>query len=98
MTRWKSAWASTANRAASATKIKSADEITQILFSAVPEDLPFQSGDRVALMVNGLGGTPPAELYVMYNKAPRAGRRNRLTVARNYVGEYCTASRWPAPR
>ncbi|QZH73938.1 MAG: dihydroxyacetone kinase subunit DhaK [Erythrobacter sp.] len=73
------------------TKIKSADEITQILFDAVADDLPFASGDRVALMVNGLGGTPPAELYVLYNKAAQLCEARGLTVARNYVGEYCTA-------
>jgi phosphoenolpyruvate---glycerone phosphotransferase subunit DhaK len=73
------------------TKIKSADEITQILYDAVQSDLPFSSGDRVALMVNGLGGTPPAELYVIYNKAAQLAAATGLTIARNYVGEYCTA-------
>lgn len=73
------------------TKQKSADEITRILFDAVQSDLPFSSGDRVAMMVNGLGGTPPAELYVVYNKAHALAEETGLTVARNYVGEYCTA-------
>jgi dihydroxyacetone kinase-like protein len=72
-------------------KMKSADEITQILYDAVQSDLPFSSGDRVALMVNGLGGTPPAELYVIYNKAAQLAAATGLTIARNYVGEYCTA-------
>ena len=54
-------------------------------------DLPFSSGDRVALMINGLGGTPPAELYVVYNKAAQLAAATGLTIARNYVGEYCTA-------
>ncbi len=73
------------------TKIKSADEITEILFTAVADDLPYNSGDRVALMINGLGGTPPAELYVLYNKAAQLCADRGLTIARNYVGEYCTA-------
>ena len=73
------------------TKIRSADEITALLFAAVADDLPFNSGDRVALMVNGLGGTPPAELYVLYNKAAQLCADRGLTIARNYVGEYCTA-------
>ena len=73
------------------TKIKPADEIAKMLFDAVADDLPFNSGDRVALMVNGLGGTPPAELYVLYNKAAALCAERGLTVARNYVGEYCTA-------
>ena len=72
-------------------KITSADEITKTLFDAVADDLPFNDGDRVALMVNGLGGTPPAELYVLYNKAAQLCEERGLTVARNYVGEYCTS-------
>jgi phosphoenolpyruvate---glycerone phosphotransferase subunit DhaK len=72
-------------------KIRPADSITQTLFDAVADDLPFTSGDRVALMVNGLGGTPPAELYVLYNKAAALCAERGLTIARNYVGEYCTA-------
>ncbi|WP_120077682.1 dihydroxyacetone kinase subunit DhaK [Aurantiacibacter odishensis] len=72
-------------------KITSADEITETLYEAVQTDLPFESGDRVALMINGLGGTPPAELYVIYNKAAQLAAETGLTVARNYVGEYCTS-------
>ena len=72
-------------------KITSADEITKTLFDAVQSDLPFENGDRVALMVNGLGGTPPAELYVLYAKAHALATEKGLTVARNYVGEYCTS-------
>ncbi|MFB0613832.1 dihydroxyacetone kinase subunit DhaK [Aurantiacibacter poecillastricola] len=72
-------------------KITSADEITKTLFDAVADDLPFENGDRVALMVNGLGGTPPAELYVLYNKAAQLCEERGLTVVRNYVGEYCTS-------
>ncbi|RIV90345.1 dihydroxyacetone kinase subunit DhaK [Aurantiacibacter xanthus] len=72
-------------------KIQPADAIAKILFDAVADDLPFNSGDRVALMINGLGGTPPAELYVLYNKAAQLCADRGLTIARNYVGEYCTA-------
>jgi len=72
-------------------KIRPADSITETLFQAVVEDIPFVSGDRVALMVNGLGGTPPAELYVLYAKAAQLAEAHGLTIVRNYVGEYCTA-------
>jgi dihydroxyacetone kinase-like protein len=72
-------------------KITSADEITKTLFDAVQTDLPFGDGDRVALMINGLGGTPPAELYVLYAKAHELAEGKGMTVARNYVGEYCTS-------
>lgn len=72
-------------------KIRPADSITQTLFDAVQSDLPYNSGDRVALMINGLGGTPPAELYVVYAKAAALAADAGLVIARNYVGEYCTA-------
>jgi len=72
-------------------KIKPADAIVDELFDAVSGDLPFASGDRVALMINGLGGTPPAELYVLYNHAAKKCGDAGLTIVRNYVGEYCTS-------
>ena len=50
-------------------------------------------------MVNGLGGTPISELYVLYAGAHERAEQAGFKVVRNYVGEYCTsASRWPAPR
>ncbi|NKX52649.1 dihydroxyacetone kinase subunit DhaK, partial [Arthrobacter deserti] len=48
-------------------------------------------GDRVALMVNGLGGTPISELYVLYGRAHEQLAARGITVGRSYVGEYCTS-------
>ncbi|GAA0272465.1 dihydroxyacetone kinase subunit DhaK [Alteraurantiacibacter aestuarii] len=73
------------------TKITNADAITETLFDAVAVDLPFASGDRIALMINGLGGTTPAELYLLYGKAHSLAEGKGMTVAKNYVGEYCTS-------
>ena len=39
------------------------------MLEAVSSDLPYESGDEVALMVNGLGGTPISELYIVYGRA-----------------------------
>lgn len=72
-------------------KIKAADAITDEMFEAVSSDLPFKSGDRVALMINGLGGTPISELYVLYREAAKRCADAGLTIVRNYVGEYCTS-------
>ncbi len=72
-------------------KIKPADAITEELFEAVAKDVPFNSGDRVAIMVNGLGGTPITELYVIYAKAHELAEKAGFKVVRNYVGEYCTS-------
>jgi dihydroxyacetone kinase-like protein len=72
-------------------KIKSADKIIDEIFDAVASDLPFKKGDKVALMINGLGGTPPSELYVLYRRAAQRAKDTGLTVVRNYVGNYCTS-------
>ena len=72
-------------------KLKSADKIVDEIFDAVATDLPFKSGDRVALMINGLGGTPPSELYVLYRRAAQRAKDAGLKIVRNYVGNYCTS-------
>ncbi|MGW8369898.1 MAG: dihydroxyacetone kinase subunit DhaK, partial [Gammaproteobacteria bacterium] len=71
--------------------LKSADAIVDEMFDAVSKDLPFKSGDRVALMINGLGGTPPSELYILYRRAAQRCKQSDLTIVRNYIGEYCTS-------
>ena len=72
-------------------KIKSAQEIIDEVFTAIYEDLPFKSGDRVAVMVNGMGGTPISELYLLYGLAAKKCAEKGLTIAKNYVGNYCTS-------
>jgi dihydroxyacetone kinase-like protein len=72
-------------------KLDSADAITDQLVGSVVSDLPFTSGDRVALMVNGLGGTPISELYLVYGRAHETLADQGIEVARSYVGEYCTS-------
>ena len=54
-------------------------------------DLPYASGDEVALMINGLGGTPISELYLLYGAAHEKLAAQGITVGRSYVGEYCTS-------
>lgn len=72
-------------------KLVSAEEIVDELLGAVVSDLPFVSGDRVALMINGLGGTPISELYLLFGIAAQRLADQGITVARSYVGEYCTS-------
>ncbi|HEX6998109.1 MAG TPA: dihydroxyacetone kinase subunit DhaK [Gammaproteobacteria bacterium] len=72
-------------------KLKPADEIVDELFKAVSSDLPFKRGDRVALMINGLGGTPPSELYVLYRAAALRCKDAGFEVVRSYVNNYCTS-------
>lgn len=72
-------------------KIVPANELVDLLLEPVVADLPYTSGDRVALMVNGLGGTPISELYLVYGIAHEKLAAQGITVARSYVGEYCTS-------
>ena len=51
----------------------------------------FKKGDEVALMLNGLGGTPISELYLLYGRAHEQVEARGLKVWRSYVGEYCTS-------
>jgi dihydroxyacetone kinase-like protein len=68
-----------------------ADEITEALMGPVLDDLPFSSGDRVLAFVNGMGGTPLIELYVVYNKVAQMCSDRGLTIERNLVGSYITS-------
>jgi dihydroxyacetone kinase-like protein len=72
-------------------KLKSANEHVDELLEAVVSDLPYESGDEVAVMVNGLGGTPISELYILYGRAHEQLDQRGITVGRSYVGEYCTS-------
>jgi len=72
-------------------KMGSADEITEALLTPILDDLPFSSGDRVLAFVNGMGGTPLIELYVVYNKVARMCADRGLTIERNLVGSYITS-------
>jgi phosphoenolpyruvate---glycerone phosphotransferase subunit DhaK len=72
-------------------KLAGADEIVDDLLEAVVGDLPFESGNRVALMVNGLGGTPISELYILFRRAHQQLEERGITVGRSYVNEYCTS-------
>lgn len=72
-------------------RLAGAEAIVDELLEAVVTDLPFESGDNVALMVNGLGGTPISELYLVYGIAHSKLADRGINVARNYVGEYCTS-------
>src|SRR5512135_3014551 len=72
-------------------KLTNADAIVDELFEAVASDLPFKSGDDVALMVNGMGGTPISELYLLYGYAHEQVAKRGMKIKRNYVGEYCTS-------
>ena len=71
--------------------VENADALARNLLSAVFDDLPFRSGDRVAVLVNGLGGTPLMELYILNRSVAALCRERGLTVAKTYVGNFMTS-------
>ncbi|HXF72841.1 MAG TPA: dihydroxyacetone kinase subunit DhaK [Actinomycetota bacterium] len=72
-------------------KLAPAREIVETLATAVVEDLPFTSGDRVLAFVNGMGGTPLIELYIVYNELHRFLEARGIAIARNLIGSYITS-------
>ena len=72
-------------------KLKSADEIVELLMEPIISDIPYKSGDEVLMFVNGLGGTPLIELYIVYRKAAELAKKAGLKVTRSFVGSYITS-------
>jgi dihydroxyacetone kinase-like protein len=68
-----------------------AREIAEMLLEPILADLPFNRGDRVITFVNGLGGTPLIELYLMYNEVAKILSADGIETARSLVGPYITS-------
>jgi phosphoenolpyruvate---glycerone phosphotransferase subunit DhaK len=69
----------------------SADEIASELTRAVMQDLALKSGQEVILLVNGFGGTPMLELYLMVNATKKVLESSGIKVARYLTGSYVTS-------
>ncbi len=72
-------------------KMASADVIADEIVSAIHNDLDRPASGDVLLFVNGFGGTPTIELYLMYNAARQILEKRGLAVARSLVGSYVTS-------
>lgn len=72
------------------TNVKTAKELAEILLNKVLEDYDY-SNSEVALMVNGLGGTPLMELYILNNEVQQLLEEKNIKVYRTFVGNYMTA-------
>ena len=72
-------------------KIRSAAEIVAEMSEAILGDLEPASGSNVLAFVNGLGGTPAIELYVIYNELAKQLDERGLTASRSLVGNYITS-------
>ncbi|OMH25453.1 dihydroxyacetone kinase subunit DhaK [Tersicoccus phoenicis] len=72
-------------------KLEPADAITGHLLQPVIDDLGLSSGEQVLLFVNGMGGTPLSELYIVYRAAAALLDRTGVSIARSLVGNYTTS-------
>jgi dihydroxyacetone kinase-like protein len=71
--------------------LEPADAVTDRLLDPIVTDLELAEGDRVAVLVNGLGATPLEELYLLYRRVHhRLGERG-VDIERRYVGEFATS-------
>jgi dihydroxyacetone kinase-like protein len=68
-----------------------ADEVTEMLTSPIISDLGLKQGDRVIAMVNGMGGTPLIELYIIYNALANILDGIGVSISRQLVGNYITS-------
>jgi dihydroxyacetone kinase-like protein len=72
-------------------KLKPAAEIVAEMTEAIVSDLAPASGAKLLAFVNGLGGTPLIELYLVYNELAKQLADRGLTISRNLVGNYITS-------
>ncbi len=71
--------------------IEPADRVADALLDAILADMPLVRGDRVAVLVNGLGATPSMELYILFRHVAARLTELGITIHRSYVGEYVTS-------
>jgi phosphoenolpyruvate---glycerone phosphotransferase subunit DhaK len=72
-------------------KLAPVAQVVERLATAVVDDLPLQSGDRVLAFVNGMGGTPLIELYIVYRELHRFLDGRGIRIERNLIGDYITS-------
>jgi len=72
-------------------KLEPAGKVVDRLAGAIVEDLPYESGDRVLAFVNGMGGTPLIELYIVYRELNRFLGDRGITIERKLIGDYITS-------
>ena len=71
--------------------VKTADETVDYMLSRILADLETKAGDEVAVLINGLGGTPLEELYIMYNRVAETMKEQGITVYFSKMGELATS-------
>lgn len=71
--------------------LQTANATAKILTERLLADLPFASSDETAVLINGLGATPPEELYILWGRAHDLLVEAGIKIHRCYIGEYATS-------
>ena len=72
-------------------KIGPASELVHVAADAILTDYPFNKGDHALVFVNGMGGTPLIELYVVFAEVAKILESRGVNIARSLVGSYVTS-------
>ncbi|WP_288283812.1 dihydroxyacetone kinase subunit DhaK [uncultured Anaerotruncus sp.] len=72
-------------------KMMTADRISEILMEKLLADLPLEAGDEVSVLVNGLGGTPAEELFIVYRRVAQILGERGVKIFMPHVGEFATS-------
>lgn len=71
--------------------LQPADAVVDHVLGKILKDMPYEAGDSVAVLVNGLGATPLEELYVIFRRVNQVLQGMGIKVHRAYVGEFATS-------
>lgn len=72
-------------------KLQTADEVVNRLVADILADMPIASGEKVAVLVNGLGSTTNMELYIMFRRVEQILSEKGIEIHRSFVGSYSTS-------
>ncbi|MDK2799346.1 MAG: phosphoenolpyruvate---glycerone phosphotransferase subunit DhaK [Clostridiales bacterium] len=72
-------------------ELKPADSVVDEMLQPILEDLPFEKGDEVSVLINGLGATPREELYVLYRRVNQILKEKNIKIFHPYIGEFATS-------
>lgn len=71
--------------------LEQADLVADRLLNDILNDMPINQGDKVAVLVNGLGSTPRMELYIIFRRVEQVLGEKGIDIHRSYVGDYITS-------
>jgi dihydroxyacetone kinase-like protein len=72
-------------------KLRTADQIADEILDALIADQPLDRGDRISILVNSLGATPPEELYILYRRVKARLDGAGVEIVMPLVGRYATS-------